>query len=47
MTKDRTDGALMRLITDLHPGQDIEIADKRLELFAKKISPVIPDYVPQ
>ncbi|MCK4707974.1 MAG: VPLPA-CTERM-specific exosortase XrtD, partial [Gammaproteobacteria bacterium] len=30
MTKSRTDGALVRLITTLNPGQNIEIADKRL-----------------
>ena len=47
MTKSRTDGALMRLTTVLNPGQEIKIADDRLESFAKEISPVIPEYVPQ
>ena len=47
MTKSRTDGALMRLSTGLSAGQNIEIADERLEAFAKEISPVIPEYVPQ
>ncbi|MCW9014361.1 MAG: VPLPA-CTERM-specific exosortase XrtD [Gammaproteobacteria bacterium] len=45
MTKSRTDGALMRLTTMLRPGQDISIADKRLESFCREIAPVIPEYV--
>lgn len=47
VTKSRTDGALMRLTTILNPGQDIEIADQRLESFANAISPVVHEYVPQ
>jgi len=47
MTKSRTDGALIRLTTMLNPGQDIAIADERLESFAKEISPIITDYVPR
>jgi exosortase D (VPLPA-CTERM-specific) len=45
MTKKRTDGALIRLTTVLRPGQDIAIADKRLEYFSKQIAPIIPQYV--
>lgn len=45
MNISRTDGALMRLTTILKPGQDISIADKRLESFSKKIAPVIPEFV--
>ena len=45
MTKSRTDGALMRLTTILKPGQDISIADKRLEGFSREIAPIIPDFV--
>ena len=46
MNQHRTDGALMRLTTVLRPGQDISIADKRLEDFSRKIAPLIPQYVP-
>ncbi len=46
MTLHRTDGALMRLTTILKPGQDISIADKRLEDFSRKIAPMLPEYVP-
>ena len=45
ITKNRTDGALMRLTTSLEPGQDISVADERLENFSKHISPLIPEYV--
>ena len=47
MTKSRTDGALMRLTTTLSDGQDIKIADDRLEAFAKEVAPILPEYVPQ
>lgn len=45
-TLSRTDGALMRLTTVLNPGQDISIADKRLESFVREIAPLVPEYVP-
>jgi len=47
MTKSRTDGALIRLTTGLSGGQEVSVADKKLEAFARVISPVIPEYVPQ
>ncbi len=47
MTKNRTDGALIRLTTFLGAGQNIKEADQQLEDFVKRISPVIPEYVPQ
>jgi exosortase D (VPLPA-CTERM-specific) len=47
LTKNRTDGALIRLTTTLNDGQDLKIADDRLEAFAKEIAPVLPEYVPQ
>ena len=46
MNLHRTDGALMRLTTILKPGQDISIADKRLEDFSRKIAPILPEFVP-
>ena len=47
ITKHRTDGALMRFTTILEAGQDIEIADRRLESFASHVAPIIADYVPE
>ena len=46
MTKNRTDGALIRLTTLLNSGQEIKVADDRLEAFTRGISPVIHEYVP-
>jgi len=46
MNDHRSDGALMRLTTVLQPGQDLSIADKRLEDFSRKIAPRIPEFVP-
>ena len=46
MSKHRSDGALLRLTTTLQPGQDLSIADKRLEDFSRKIAPILPEYVP-
>ncbi len=46
MNLHRTDGALMRLTTVIQPGQDLSIADKRLEDFSRKIAPILPEYVP-
>jgi len=46
MNMHRTDGALIRLTTVLKPGQDLSIADKRLNDFSRKIAPLIPNYVP-
>ena len=45
-TLSRTDGALMRLTTVLKPGQDISVADERLESFVKEVAPLVPAYVP-
>lgn len=45
-TLKRTDGALMRLTTVLKPGQEISIADDRLESFVREIAPLVPEYVP-
>jgi len=46
MNMHRTDGALVRLTTILKPGQDLSIADKRLEAFSREIAPLMPEYVP-
>lgn len=45
-TLKRTDGALMRLTTVLNPGQDIAVADERLEGFVREMAPLVPEFVP-
>ncbi|MCQ8103476.1 VPLPA-CTERM-specific exosortase XrtD [Methylomonas sp. SURF-2] len=42
----RTDGALVRLVTSLDKGQDIEVADQRLQAFMRDMVKVLPDYLP-
>ena len=45
--KSRTDGALVRIITTLKPGDDLAEGDKRLTLFASQLVEILPEYVPQ
>ena len=44
--KQRTDGALIRLTTIIPEGGSMVAADKRLFDFAREISPIISEYVP-
>lgn len=42
----RTDGALVRLVTYIPDGSDIKLADQRLNDFIKDFYPLLPDYIP-
>jgi EpsI family protein len=42
----RTDGALVRVITPISSSEDIQAARKRAELFAAQITPLLPRFVP-
>ncbi len=42
----RSDGALIRLVTPLVVGEQEESADKRLTAFVEAVLPVLPQYVP-
>ena len=44
MTRRRTDGALIRLITPAEP--NVDAAQKRLDAFARQLAPVLPDFIP-
>ncbi|AEF98863.1 VPLPA-CTERM-specific exosortase XrtD [Methylomonas methanica] len=46
ITLHRTDGALVRLVTTLDKGQDIDVADQRLQAFMRTMVNVLPDYLP-
>ncbi len=46
LTKNRSDGALVRLTTYVAPGQTIEQADQVLIDFSKLVLPTLSDYVP-
>lgn len=47
LTRNRTDGALVRLTTPILPGEDISKADARLQSFAAKIQPSLSKYIPE
>ena len=46
MTRNRTDGALVRLTAFVLPGQDMAVADERLVEFANTVFPYLSDYIP-
>ncbi len=47
LTKHRTDGALVRLVTPVYPNEDLPQAEARLQDFTKDIVPVLRDYIPE
>jgi len=46
LTKQRTDGALVRLITPVYNFEEVGDADKRLQGFMQKILPLLEEYIP-
>lgn len=46
LTKNRTDGALVRLVTIVPEGNDISIADDRLKEFMADFMKALPEYIP-
>jgi exosortase D (VPLPA-CTERM-specific) len=46
LTMQRTDGALVRLITPVYETENLEDADTRLQNFLRDIVPVLEDYIP-
>lgn len=47
LTKHRTDGALVRLVTPLYETEKIQDAEARLQNFVKDILPVLSDFLPE
>ena len=47
LTKHRTDGALVRLITPVYENEDLKEADERLEGFTKEIVPLLSQFIPE
>lgn len=47
LTRQRTDGALVRLVTYVPEGSDIALADQRLVKFIKDFDPLLPAYIPE
>lgn len=46
LTKQRSDGALVRLITPVYPNEKLEDAEARLHGFTMQIVPVVEEYLP-
>jgi len=46
LTQQRTDGALVRLITSVYEGESLENAEKRLQNFVRDVAPVLEEYLP-
>ena len=42
----RTDGALVRLVSRIAPGETAQQVDDRLAGFIRTVDPIIPDFVP-
>ena len=47
LTRQRTDGALVRLITPVYPNETLDDADRRLAGFTQQIVPVLNEYLPK
>jgi EpsI family protein len=47
LTKHRTDGALVRLITPVYERESVGDAETRLQGFTKAIVPVLKEYIPE
>jgi EpsI family protein len=47
LTRHRTDGALVRLVTPVYPNESPDNADARLREFTRLIVPVLRDYIPE
>jgi len=46
LTRQRTDGALVRLITEVCEDETLEDAEKRLQNFVRDVAPVLEEYIP-
>ena len=47
LTRQRTDGALVRLITPVYPHEDAAQAEARLTAFTQAIVPVLNEFLPK
>jgi EpsI family protein len=46
LTRQRTDGALVRLITPVYESEKLKDAEARLQAFTREIVPVLAEYIP-
>ncbi|ABB31737.1 EpsI family protein [Geobacter metallireducens RCH3] len=46
LTRHRTDGALVRIITPVYPNERVDVAEERLQAFTRQIVPVLDGFLP-
>lgn len=46
LTRQRTDGALVRLVTLVYPNEEVSDAEKRVQDFVRDIIPVLDEFIP-
>ncbi|MBW2641452.1 MAG: EpsI family protein [Deltaproteobacteria bacterium] len=46
LTQQRTDGALVRLITSVYEDETLDDAEKRLQSFVRDVALVLEEYIP-
>jgi EpsI family protein len=46
LTKKRTDGALVRIISEVYPNETIDMTNDRMISFIRAVKPLIDEYVP-
>jgi EpsI family protein len=47
LTRQRTDGALVRLITPVYESEKLQDAETRLQAFTREIVPVLAQFIPE
>jgi EpsI family protein len=47
LTRQRTDGALVRLITPIYEREEVADAEERLKSFTRDIIPVLEEFIPK
>lgn len=47
LTRQRTDGSLVRVITLVYPDESLEAAEKRMQAFISDINPVLKEFLPR
>lgn len=47
LTRQRTDGALVRVITPVYQNEELAVAEKRLQSFTQAIVPVLREFLPE
>lgn len=46
LTRQRTDGALVRLVTMVYPNEEVSDAEKRMQEFTQEVVPVLNEFLP-